>query len=103
MLKDEDRKWFVEDLERLVEYCANAPSAVGNLSSVSFKSQSKLRHVENWTKIVKSKRNMIDNFLRIEQKDHVKLTMMQPLIQEMLSDAANLNKLCRRMRPMSLY
>jgi len=86
MLKDADRDWYVDDIERLVDYCANAPSSLGNLSSVSYKSQSRLRNIKNWTKIVSFKTKMIDNFLQIEKKDHVKLTMMQPLILEMLTD-----------------
>ena len=48
LLRNENRKWQVKDIENLLKYMASSNALSGDISILSNKVQGKLREFENW-------------------------------------------------------
>jgi len=62
-LKDEERKWRVNDLERLFQSYTGVPMQFGDIFEIVLKSEGRIREFENWESQVRDSKKMLDNML----------------------------------------
>ena len=70
-LRDEERKWKVDDIERLINYVMELPEVGGDQTSLAYKSQLKLRDLEVWPKKLLDPVQLLKNLLLMQFKHHV--------------------------------
>lgn len=62
-LKDEDRKWRINDFERLYQSYIGVPLQFGDIYEIVYKSESRIREFDNWESQVRDSKKMLDNML----------------------------------------
>ena len=62
-LKDEDRKWRMNDFERLYQSYIGVPLQFGDIYEIVYKSESRIREFDNWESQVRDSKKMLDNML----------------------------------------
>lgn len=84
-LRVEERKWKVADVSKLIGYVMELPEVGGDQTSLAYKTQLKLRDMENWARSLKSPHRLLQNLLDMSFKHHVRLSIHHQLVRHILT------------------
>jgi len=74
VLKDEEREWNVQSIERMIAMMAPMNPQRGDISATAFRLQLKLRDLPGWPSHVRNRVAMLTNLVEIQHKYNLKLS-----------------------------
>mmetsp|Transcript_20935 Transcript_20935/g.25733 ORF Transcript_20935/g.25733 Transcript_20935/m.25733 type:complete len:120 (+) Transcript_20935:429-788(+) len=87
LLRDDERMWRVKQIEKLLDIILRVPSDKGDISSLAFKVQNKLRDQDGWWKYPVQPHKLLKNMLDMTDKHGVKLSLINVLMKSILNRA----------------